>query len=512
MYLVATMRRMRNQQVSVASLVVAATTLAAVSCERPAPFIPVDLLIRNVTLVSPERPRPLPAAWVAVAGGHIISMGQGNDDQYKPRLEIDGAGRFLAPGLIDAHVHFSSVPGVAPGQDYTEELRRAVEAYEVQLPRSYLFFGFTTVIDLNVCDRDFIRRFEQADVGPDLYHCGNALTLANGYPMVLRPLEERFNGHPNFLWDERQADRIPDRFRPEDHTASATVARVAAMGGVCVKTFWEDGFLPGQRWPTPPAELIASVIEESRAKGLTVTMHANSYDAYRFAVDANVDLIAHGLWTWDGLETESGLPAPIAHVLDNAIAQGIGIMPTSRVLGAERDLFQADFLRTPRLQDAVPRALLNWYERPEAQSFKMQLQSAFGDVDDATIYDLYGGVLDRAQRVVTYLIENDARLVFGSDTPSAPSYANPPGLNGLLEMESLRDAGATPQRIFRAATLDVAKAFHLEEDVGSIEVGKVANLLLLEGNPLDSIEAWSQIDTVVVRGVAVDRDELSARN
>jgi imidazolonepropionase-like amidohydrolase len=60
-----------------------------------------------------------------------------------------------------------------------------------------------------------------------------------------------------------------------------------------------------------------------------------------------------------------------------------------------------------------------------------------------------------------------------------PTYANPPGLNGRLEMQRLVDSGVTPAQIFQAATLANARALKLDRDIGTVSVGKRANLLLL---------------------------------
>ena len=78
-------------------------------------------------------------------------------------------------------------------------------------------------------------------------------------------------------------------------------------------------------------------------------------------------------------------------------------------------------------------------------------------------------------------------------------------------MRLLTEHGVTPRQFLEAATLANARAFHLEADLGSIQPGKVGNLLLLRQNPLETVDAWSTIETVVVRGTAVERASLSAR-
>ena len=64
---------------------------------------------------------------------------------------VDGTGRFLVPGLIDGHVHLAVVPGME--ETASARHQELVESYFRQLPRSYLYFGFTAVVDLDVGDR-----------------------------------------------------------------------------------------------------------------------------------------------------------------------------------------------------------------------------------------------------------------------------------------------------------------------------------------------------------------------
>lgn len=473
---------------------------------------PGDLLLDDVTIVSPEREAPLVDAWVAVRNGRIVALGDGKpalDGSWSDARVLHGQGAFLTPGLIDSHVHLAAVPGFP--FPVPEALRPLAEEYELQLPRSYLYFGFTTVIDLNVMDQGFLDRFEQRPLHPDLYHCGGALVIANGYPMAFLPPETRFDTFPNFLYDPARGNEIPQRFEPEDHTPAATVSRVADSGGICVKTHWETGFGPLRGLPTPSEETIAEVIRESRARDLVVTMHANSLDAHRFAVRADVDVIVHGLW--NAPSDPAGLPEAVRTVLDTTIEKRIGYMPTMQVLAGMQLMFEPGFLEDPALAAVLPAALIEWYRTPEGRWFVEELRTDFDGLPDeriAAIYERRDGPLSISNATVAYLAGRDTRFLFGSDTPSSPTYGNPPGLNGYLEMQNLVAAGVSPRQVLAAATIANAEAFNLDDRYGTIEAGKVANLLLLKENPLQAVTAWDTIETVVLHGAPVERRTLSA--
>jgi imidazolonepropionase-like amidohydrolase len=119
-------------------------------------------------------------------------------------------------------------------------------------------------------------------------------------------------------------------------------------------------------------------------------------------------------------------------------------------------------------------------------------------------------VSDHGALAARYLESHGGRLVFGSDTPSGPTFGNPPGLNGFLELERLAAAGIPLDRLLASATIEAARAFHLGRRYGTIEAGKVANLLLLRANPLETVEAYDAIDLVISRGRVLDRAALRA--
>jgi len=122
------------------------------------------------------------------------------------------------------------------------------------------------------------------------------------------------------------------------------------------------------------------------------------------------------------------------------------------------------------------------------------------------------GPLRRVRQVVAYLAGKDANFLFGTDTPSAPTYGNLPGLNGYLEMQQLQRAGLSLEQIFRAATINNAREFKLESQLGTIEPGKIANLVLLKESPLESVDAYDSIVTVWIHGRPASRDSLAANS
>ncbi len=83
-----------------------------------------------------------------------------------------------------------------------------VEEYFKQLPRSYLYFGYTTLVDLAAFRPQVLKDFRQAPLHPDLYDSGGSLPFANGYPMSFLPRATRFKPFPKFIYDAKQADRI----------------------------------------------------------------------------------------------------------------------------------------------------------------------------------------------------------------------------------------------------------------------------------------------------------------
>ena len=111
-----------------------------------------------------------------------------------------------------------------------------------------------------------------------------------------------------------------------------------------------------------------------------------------------------------------------------------------------------------------------------------------------------------------FLAQADARLLFGTDTPSAWTYANPPGLNARHEMNNWIEAGVSKEKLFHAMTIDNARALHIDRDIGTVEPGKRANLLLLGGNPLDSLDAYDKIQIVFLHGQPIFRARLSAKH
>jgi hypothetical protein len=131
------------------------------------------MVIRDVTVISPERPAPLEHAYVRIEGGRIAEVSR---RPLKGGVQIDGRGKFLIPGLIDTHTHLREVPGMQASHRAAHS-DLAAQA-EVQEPRSYLYFGFTTVLSLGDT-APTIKRWNALTVRPDAYFCGGTPSAKN---------------------------------------------------------------------------------------------------------------------------------------------------------------------------------------------------------------------------------------------------------------------------------------------------------------------------------------------
>jgi len=449
---------------------------------------PSGLVISDVTVVSPERAAPLEHAYVRILDGKIAEL---SERPLRGETQIDGMGRYLTPGLIDSHVHLAVAPGFPSGMTVKQAAAHPeiVAAALEQDPKSYLLFGFTTLVDLfGTAQRT--ARWDAVELRPDAYFCSGAVIIDG---------QLRLMPTPHFSYDHPPAERAPT-ISATQNTLDMAVARMAADGAICVKTIYEQGL-------KPTMEATQALVAAAHAHNLLVFMHANSKEAQAHAVGAGVDLIVHGMWNGWELTGDGGLPADVDSILGDIAKRQVGYQPTIQVLTGLRDMIRSDYLARPDLADVYPTTLIDWYATKEGSWYADAIRKYPGFRGEAGFAE---GV-DRVSRATRFLAKANAHLLFGSDTPSDFVYTNPPGLNGRLEMNNWIAAGVSEAKLFRALTIDNARMLRLDKQIGTVEPGKTANLLLLRANPIDSVEAYDTIEMVFLHGRPILRAELSAR-
>ena len=391
---------------------------------------------------------------------------------------------------MDSHVHVSTPPGLPP-ETYVGAAPPPVQAladlFSRQQPRSYLYFGVTQLLDLAGFGEG-IATFEAQPRRPDLFRCGPT-TVVDGYPTALIDKQVRYQVMPDYLYEPANAAEhpLPTGVDAAAHTPEAIVDRIAAGGAHCVKVFIEDGFGDQTNWPLPSMDTLRRLRAAATKRGLVFVAHANALAMQKIALDAKVDVISHGLWGWDEFSGQPGIPPTIAAHMQRIHTSRTGYQPTMRVLAGTADLFRADTLKDPAYQKIVPAPLLAWYGTEAGQWFKRSMHQDFGsDLPDAKIASLQLQAGEQGMRATKYLHDLGHPLLLGSDTPSAPTYGNQPGYDTYREMRLMAQAGIPLPAIFRAATINNARQFRLDKDYGTVATGKVANLLLLEANPLET--------------------------
>jgi imidazolonepropionase-like amidohydrolase len=259
--------------------------------------------------------------------------------------------------------------------------------------------------------------------------------------------------------------------------------------------------------PVITPDVLADIRKLATQDGLVLMMHANSFEAQKVAVEGSVDVIAHGMWHWGNLDSKSELPPEIKDLLDQIVEKKIGYKATIQVLYGELAYFDPQYLKMPAIAKVVPAEMMEWFNSPEGKWFKKEIDDETPDA--AMIEDYEHGPLRRVRQVLAYLASRNGNILFGTDTPSSPTYGNLPGLNGYEEMQQLQKAGMSLAQIFRAATISNAREFKLDSQLGTIEPGKIANLVLLKKSPLQNLDAYDSITTVWVHGNQVSRDSLA---
>ncbi|MEV0614178.1 amidohydrolase family protein [Nonomuraea sp. NPDC050404] len=394
-------------------------------------------LIRNVRVFDGER--TVPATDVLIDGDRITEPG---DDRPADTV-VDGTGRTLLPGLIDAHAH-------AYDGDLAEALR----------------FGVTTELDMNNLPPILAaqRRLaaERDDVA-DLRSSGMIATAPGGHPtQIMTPDVLRAIGSPG-----AGLDTVADPGQ-----ARAFVEARLAEGADYLKIAVDDGAVSGMDLPVLSPDLAAVLVRAGHAAGLKVIAHTVTAREALIALDAGVDGLAH-LYSDVTEEAADDVAARIASY------DAFVVTTLAYIEAVTGDPGGAELLRDPRTAGRMS-------ERQKA-TFNREI----------TGVPMHAAGVRNASHAALALLRAGVPVLAGTDaTPFGPVH----GAGLHHELLLLTRAGLRPEQALAAATGRTARCFGLA-DRGRIAAGLRADLLLVDGDPTTDITATRAIADVWRGGV-----------
>jgi imidazolonepropionase-like amidohydrolase len=383
---------------------------------------------------------PLARADVAIEDGRIADVGPGLDGDEAVACE----GKALLPGLFDCHVH------VASRHEDLDEVRVLHEPFSLRFfhiahtLRTTLELGITTIRDAAGADAGVRAAVEQGVlVGPRMQISVNMLSMSGGHADPWLPSGAISSWGVTY-------PGMPDGVCDGIEGVTAKVREMIRAGADVIKIASSGGFLSPSDDPGAPnfsqAEVDA-IVQAAADLGRPVMAHAHGAEGIKRAVRAGVRSIEHGTF----LDEEA-----IALMLEH----GTWLVPTLTA-GDVTDALAED----PRIPEPV-RAKLREFGRPELDAFRAAAEAG-------------------------------VRVAMGTDCPVAPHGTN------LRELELMATHGFSPQQALVAATSSAAELLGLADELGTLEPGKRADLVVVDGDPLELATLRERIEQVWKDGVRV---------
>ena len=424
--------------------------------------------------------RVIESGAVLIKGGKIAQVYDGKfpDAKTLNAETVDAAGKTVLPGLIDMHVHLGG-----PGGFYDDWTKfDPVKSSEREL-EAYLYCGVTAVRSTGDKVDDMLKlraRFNSGErLGSELFLCGPLFTAEGGHGTEYAkhlPEMARAGFDAQFL-------RIPKT----ETEARKMVDELAAKGVNAIKGVLESG-VPSYRFNRMDLKLLRPVVAEAHAQKLPVAIHTGEARDVVDAVSLGADSIEHGSF-------RDEIPdATIAEMRTKEIAYD----PTLSVVEALSDFAKGktELLQRSLVQQVTTKELLEGTRhaatRPEMKSMRDGLSHYPLSMENG------GENLGKAWRA-------GVMLVTGSDAGNFLVFHGP---TVQREIELWVAAGIPAEVALEAATFNAAKLLRAGHRIGTIENGKEASLLVVDGNPLQDVRALSAISNVFFKGERVNRTTI----
>jgi len=408
---------------------------------KPAPAGPLAFVHVNVVPMNHEM--VLEDQTVLVANGKIAKIGPSTTAAIPGGVQtVDARGKYLIPGLTDAHVHLQT---------------------PIEFP-VYLANGVTTVYNLDGRPAHLVWRKKIAAgemTGPAIFSTGPIFFEAASAEEAVRKVDEQ-----------------------------------AALGYDGVKIY--NGV---------SKEAYPALIAEAKKKNMLLMGHVARKPDFEMTLDLGQSIAHLEEYTYtffnpkrDDDDThivydESKIPEAVRLT----VRAGIHVTPTlanyAKIVQQATDL--PEFLKNPQLRYDPPWIQANF--QPEADRYKNRF--------DEAAYPRLRASLALQRRLVKALEDAGVPILSGTDASDVGPVA---GFGLHEELQELVNDGFTPYQALLTATASPARYFRREGERGTLEIGKRADMLLLEGNPLENIANTRRIAGVLLQGKWIDKETLSA--
>ena len=437
------------------------------------------IVIENITLIDAKNGTRTNQT-VSIENGVIQSIGSAKLDMEDSQI-IDGEGKYLIPGLWDAHVHLTFIPEI----DHETHFKL------------YLKNGVTSIRDTGAIlsklqpSLNFIE--ENPNTTPRLFYAG---PLIDGADRVYKGMEP---GFPNLSIGIDETSNIPEVV---DGLLKEGVTFLKSYEMLTRETYLELLKVAGQNGLRVTGHVPLSIdLEEAIEAGLGGMQHVRNMDL-ACAKDADNLLGDRQV----SLENEASIAGSTlrTHIHSSQRYYAIDNTDDERCLRIIMKLSEYGVFQTPTLTIntfdsrrfyADPKWRETYQDLPEAaENNWMQGSLKLANIDvteNAKKFDAW------SLSLVNKMHQEGVKIIAGTDTPIG--YLTP-GYSLHKELELLSEAGLSNIDVLRSATITPAEFFGMENQMGTIEVGKLADLVILDKNPLMSISNTQSIHRVIVKG------------
>jgi hypothetical protein len=407
--------------------------------------------------------RILKGQTVIVRDGRISEIGAADQVRIpEGATRIDGQGKYLMPGLVDMHVH-----GLNDDEKTT--------AKELFL---YIAYAVTTVEHRNGTSK-LLKLRELIKNGGNF----SAPTLYVSSP---------------FVFGEKALNRSGDTHETPEEARKA-VAEYAKAGYNWLKVYGD--------WKQEPYEALVDEAAKQKIpvarhfarnlpldlnlRGRLEVAHAEEY------IYTNFFKVAKGDW-----KTRESLIPEVAKATKDAGVYVTATLTSYRGIGlvAGDETFQ-QLLKKPEIK-YIPKS-----NRDRLTSDRNGYRKQFKDKDGA----IFAGLTVFLQKLIKGMQDEGVKILLGTDANFEAQSFTVPGSSALDELRELVAAGLTPYQAILAGTRNAAEVLNAANEFGTVSIGKRADLILIEGNPLEDINQVSKQSGVMVRGHWHDQGEIQKK-